>query len=1001
MAVIRERTQVFNKPVGVVRANAGAQQVGNAISQAASTMTQIAFKEAAQDAEQKGIDFAQAVEEKRLRTMNPETGAPEAYKAPEAFGSIAAEAYQRVIDKRFEDSMNSELRLKASEIALKYQYDAESYDQVMSDYIGSMSEGAQGKYKTYVEATGAKYLASTKLNIQERAAARARANAGASISNIIDAKSVDIYNTARAGGFLINEGDPASETDLIIGDGVSLSEDGERSGLLKSGAGDVTSRQLATQAALGGVDYLLSKTSTPSERNAIELALTSGDVNNAPKNLQAEVKELLKYVDGSNVSTVRSHISQNASAYNSVYADQLEAQKAQTEIDERRALLLHEENVDNMGNVSGNIMFNAYEQNNIFAISNAVSSLASLAQKNEQKSNDLFIAGTISKTDRDSAIEEGRRANLQNALLFAASEGNVKELQVALVSPTSQNMQLLTASQQEIVSSIRQNGLYDVQADQGFASEFLNKTHNEVLEQYNKQQAKFAFEQGVANLVDDIQNGRTNEEQISAALSEIASSAGKTHSAVEASKMTSTVRKAAAISIASSFIGNSRTLNLLGEFVDRSGKNPENYPQGVVEAGNKILELVQSTEEVDAVISKISGIESSRSQEEAKQLAETKAIAEQRRLMSGNANADNKSDRELTDTVLLKRGIDLANFYDLPLERQQAAMGIMRAAPPQSLVNDLKLAASGRPVKGLASKIQLFNDLSNDKVFDAESQSGLIVNRFGNSLDKADVMMLEDALDISQTIGGDISEVISNLSRLRSDTNKSTTIKATFGKASPKEFATSVLDGDVYLGEEFAAAAEYLALSGLSEKQIKERLEATFEKNYAKSKYIVDPASPARSIHYSRHSLEREFPDPKARDAFLTAIEEKLPKGYYIRPQPDIGPRGIAVSAAQKNRVYLYPQPTREGTQFLAYYVDEFNELRPLIEDDANGDPFFYSFDHSDIQSFYEQKAAETQQNMLDAAEDQRELRASSLDSIIRQNADAYDKRQAEIGGAR
>jgi len=82
MAVIRERTRVFNQPVGVVRADAGSADIGRAVSNVAATFQQIAFREAAEDAQKKGIEIAEAVEEKKLRTINPETGKPEAFKAP-------------------------------------------------------------------------------------------------------------------------------------------------------------------------------------------------------------------------------------------------------------------------------------------------------------------------------------------------------------------------------------------------------------------------------------------------------------------------------------------------------------------------------------------------------------------------------------------------------------------------------------------------------------------------------------------------------------------------------------------------------------------------------------------------------------------------------------------------------------------------------------------------------------------------------------------------------
>jgi hypothetical protein len=160
MAVIRQRAQVFNQPIGVVRASSGGAQVGQAISRFADNITQMTYEVAAEEAQTRGIDAAKAVEEAGLRTFNPETGKPEAFEAPKGFGRIAAQSYQSVVDRRFEASMEDELRMKAQEIAQKYPYDANGYEKVMSDYLGAMSENAQGKYKTFIAENGGKFLAS-------------------------------------------------------------------------------------------------------------------------------------------------------------------------------------------------------------------------------------------------------------------------------------------------------------------------------------------------------------------------------------------------------------------------------------------------------------------------------------------------------------------------------------------------------------------------------------------------------------------------------------------------------------------------------------------------------------------------------------------------------------------------------------------------------------------------------------------------------------------------
>ena len=72
---------------------------------------------------------------------------------------------------RFEDAVDTQLRLKAKEISLKYQYNADAYADVFKDYIADLSKNTGGQYGTFIESTGAKYLALTSLNIKERAIA--------------------------------------------------------------------------------------------------------------------------------------------------------------------------------------------------------------------------------------------------------------------------------------------------------------------------------------------------------------------------------------------------------------------------------------------------------------------------------------------------------------------------------------------------------------------------------------------------------------------------------------------------------------------------------------------------------------------------------------------------------------------------------------------------------------------------------------------------------------
>ena len=113
MPVIRQKQSVLNSPVGVARIDTGESQMWQQVAQTADTIRGIAFQDAAREAQIKGVDTAKAVEAARLTTINPESGEPEALTIPEGFGTIAADAYRDVVNQRFENSMDDELRLKA------------------------------------------------------------------------------------------------------------------------------------------------------------------------------------------------------------------------------------------------------------------------------------------------------------------------------------------------------------------------------------------------------------------------------------------------------------------------------------------------------------------------------------------------------------------------------------------------------------------------------------------------------------------------------------------------------------------------------------------------------------------------------------------------------------------------------------------------------------------------------------------------------------------------
>lgn len=179
MAIVRQKTQVFNQPIGVVRADASDDAVGRAIANSASNLANLAYREAAIEAEKAGQEAGGAPSRTDIVTIDPTTGRPVAYQPPANFGRIAARSYQNMIDRRFEESINTEIAERGAEIAAD-STSAAQYRDRMSSYVQEMysnavdQDGQLNNYGRFIQESGTSYIASTYATMREREARAAR-----------------------------------------------------------------------------------------------------------------------------------------------------------------------------------------------------------------------------------------------------------------------------------------------------------------------------------------------------------------------------------------------------------------------------------------------------------------------------------------------------------------------------------------------------------------------------------------------------------------------------------------------------------------------------------------------------------------------------------------------------------------------------------------------------------------------------------------------------------
>ena len=167
--ITKQKRSYMNKPIGVTRFETGETQMWESVANAATTLNQIALKEGSKQAEQSGLDAAMAIDQSQIIAFDAETGKPRALDPKVMSGGIIArDAYKRTVAARFRDSIELELKSKASELQVKYKNQPELFREEMSRYVGEMHKNAEGKWKETIKVGGVAITRAVELNIQEQ-----------------------------------------------------------------------------------------------------------------------------------------------------------------------------------------------------------------------------------------------------------------------------------------------------------------------------------------------------------------------------------------------------------------------------------------------------------------------------------------------------------------------------------------------------------------------------------------------------------------------------------------------------------------------------------------------------------------------------------------------------------------------------------------------------------------------------------------------------------------
>ena len=303
MAVIREKLQFQIGKIGVARASESGRITGQAISQGANQLSAMFYKKEAAAAEKAGVKAGASADPQEVITINPETGEPEAYAPPIGMGTIGADAYQRIVMGRFQQSMEDEIKNKGKELAAKYDGNSNGaalYETAMSNYLASMTNVAQDEFKGFIADVGKVYLNSTKTNMSIRQIGRERAAAKKSQENRIAANLSQVEMAVAQYGPKALEG--PTTVNALISETSEQANDGGSAGLFS--IDELNLLGGATQEAVvkGLLRNAANTIEDPEDLQLIQAAVGTQNANLVPE-AYSEIADALRSY-GSNYSAM-------------------------------------------------------------------------------------------------------------------------------------------------------------------------------------------------------------------------------------------------------------------------------------------------------------------------------------------------------------------------------------------------------------------------------------------------------------------------------------------------------------------------------------------------------------------------------------------------------------------------------------------------------------------------------------------------------------------------
>ena len=529
--VIRRNVVEQDRPIGVNNFDVGADKIGAAISNAGEMLRREAFEYDAKKAKKAGEEAAMAVEASKFRAIGPD-GMPEAMKAPEGFGQIARDSYQRVAERRFTETIDSDIRLKAQELRVQFDRNPIGFDQSMDSYLTNLGQNADGRFREFITQTGAAVKQSNYFSLVQAERNRVRIQAAQHIlkenANHQELASNLAYSGNTSDAIAIAYERQAATQE---GEGAELKV-GASEAVFDNISGEVAAAHFIRQASgLSKVDretltYLISTrgnydaTQLKPSKKVLEIYNQSVSVS-LPDGKQSDVK-VSSLINSSNVTPVLSALNganQDLYAVEAARQAELDRQRTQANSDNIEAAILSKADYDKdlyrMEREAREQALSDFQNNSVDR------GLAAVDRQLINLEQSVFATNEANPTKftretAESIVSQARKELLAPYITQAIANGeNSENLQAAILGGlNSEAYGLLGQGGQQLVQAMSTSQMLFDDNDMQTLSPLFSMSSSDAVNKIKRDKVRTDFVNDGLDLSVDAYNGAATQEQI-------------------------------------------------------------------------------------------------------------------------------------------------------------------------------------------------------------------------------------------------------------------------------------------------------------------------------------------------------------------------------------------------------------------------------------------------------------------------------------------------------